>query len=443
MSADDAQVATDARPGVAKIVGSSTDGEVLAPYLSLEEPRLVLDLRSDSAFHQAHLVGSYHISPIPALRSRYSYLPPRNVPFLVLADSAQRNEVAEAFASTPSARLVFLTVAGADIAESSATGGVDSIATSARFFDVAFRFGLARSSQSHQQRIMRSDAKDVEEDIPELLFRPSHAVRRTVLSLDERPHQYASLRVLDLGCGAARDLAWILHGSRTRPSSCTWTGVGVDNWKAALNRAQQLMDDLYLTSSSLHEAKETLFAPRCENLLWATCTDDGHLQPLTGSGKGKAIQNAEDHPEIWDDFRQLGLAPLLPASSGAAKQDIEAGEDAQFDLVLCIRFHPRALLPRLSALVRTGGVVLLSHFVTLSESERSAARQEHPEATADYDSPPHEGRIQPGEVERLVQTWNQDVGTSSKWIIESDVLEPIEDGRIIRSAALRKVALSI
>ncbi|SPO22224.1 uncharacterized protein UTRI_02232_B [Ustilago trichophora] len=421
----------------------TSDDRALEAYLSLKVPRLVLDLRPDSAFHQAHIANSYHISSVSELKSRYSYLPPRNVPFLVIADQEQLREVVEAFSSTPSARLLFLS---ASTLSNSSEQQVHSDSNPTQtlscniFFDSAQRLGLVRSSASHRERITlppRSSSNHGH-DFPQLLFRPSNAVHRSVLNLETNTHRDGALRVLDLGCGAARDLAWILHGSRTRPSSRTWTGVGVDNWKAVLKRAQQLIEDLYLNSRQpVLSSQASSAAPFCEKLLWAKCSDDGFLEPLTGTGKGKSIQTASDDEQLWGEYLQAGLAPLLP---GADNGEESNSVDAKFDLILCIRFHPRALLPRLSHLVRIGGIVLLSHFVTLSEAEREAAIQAHPQATIDYDSPPPEGRIQPGEIESLIGAWNASaVEAGLTWTIESQVLEPIEDGRIIKSVALRKV----
>ncbi|TKY87430.1 hypothetical protein EX895_004108 [Sporisorium graminicola] len=403
--------------------------------MDLEEPRLVLDLRPSSAFHQAHLVGSYHISPISELKSRYSYLPPRNVAFLVLADHDQHDEAAEAFSSIPSARLIYLT--SQEPASEPTTSS--NLVSHRSFFDSARSLGLLRSSFSHQERItarLEKDKADTSrDDVPELLFRPSNAVRRTVSSLEADSSQRSSLNVLDLGCGAARDLAWILHGSRTRSASTTWTGVGVDNWKAALHRADQLMDDLLLSSSSQSDMHGSQSIPRCDKLLWAKCSDDGFLEPLLGTGKGRSIQTAADIPELWQTCHQLGLAPLLPGTPDIYR------EQSKFDLVLSVRFHPRALLPRLSRIVRAGGIILLSHFVTLSDAQRIAARRAYPEAIIDYVSPPQAGRIQPGEIECLLQTWTATEAGGHSWVIDADVLEPIEDGRIIRSVALRKLAV--
>lgn len=404
-------------------VGSTAD-DPLQAYLSLEEPRLVLDLRPDAFFHQAHLTNSYQIFPIAELKSRYSYLPPRNVPFLVIADHEQRKKVAEAFSSSPSARLLYLSEATtADLSEQG------DVVDQEAFIGSAQRLGLVRASKSHQDRITAPGV----EDAPRLLFRPSPAVRRTVLKLESSCNASQSLRVLDLGCGAARDLAWILHGSRTRPGAPRWTGIGVDNWRAALNRAGLLMEDLYLDEPYGSDT------PRCEAMLWAKCSDAGHLEPLTGSGKGKPILSPSDDAELWQRYVALGLRPILPPAASSPKEK-DSMQGQGFDLILSVRFHPRSLLPRLSPLVRTGGIVLLSHFVTLSPAERSEAAEAHPQATLDYDSPPHVGRIQPGEVQSLVETWNETVEEGCRWIIAEEILEPIEDGRIIKSVALRKIA---
>ncbi|SNX82821.1 uncharacterized protein MEPE_01527 [Melanopsichium pennsylvanicum] len=411
------------------LVGCHLNTAILQPYLTLEHPRLVLDVRLASAFHQAHLANSYHISPISQLKSRYSYLPPRNVPFLVLAEYDQYEQVVHAFSSSPSARLIFLSDTTQQVYDD---GKPAHIVVSKSFFESAKQLGYLRSSQSHEQRIAICSQNTNNDDVPTLLFRPSNAVRTTVLLLETQSRSLDTLRVLDLGCGAARDLAWILHGSRSRTSSCTWTGVGIDNWKAVLTRAQQLMDDLFL--NQIH--KDVPRGPRCEKLLWAKCSDTGLLEPLVGTGKGKPIQ-PQDVAKLWSEFEEIGLRPLLSTNKAIETVD----EEQKFDLILSIRFHPRALLPQVSRLVRVGGIVLLSHFVTLSEVERARAIEAHPEGIVNYDSPPHQGRIQPGEIEGLVEAFNLSIEQGFTWIIHSDVLELIEDGRIIRSVALRKVAL--
>lgn len=413
---------------------SQAGDDILRPYLSLDAPRLVLDLRPDAAFHREHLVQSYHIAPVSELKSRYSYLPPRNVPFLVLADALQRDDVIEAFATISSARIVLLGDERVHDQGAAPPGGV-RLCSSTAFFDSARQLGVVRSSTDHQQRI----AADDKQDVPTLLFRPSNAVSRTVLQLEATPQvDLSPRRVLDLGCGAARDLAWILHGSRTRSAAASsrvaWTGVAIDNWKAALRRAEQLMDDLHLDPSASQPQPSTQSSPACEKLLWAKCTDTGELEPLVGTGKGRSIRSAAEDADLWNEYVQVGLEPLLPS----VKELDKDSPHAQFDLILCVRFHPRALLPRLDRLVRSGGVILLSHFVTLSDAERDAAARAHPHATLDYDSPPHEGRIQPGEAEALVDAWNRSPDSLHTWTVADSVLEPIEDGRIIKSVALCK-----
>lgn len=439
MSVDDAKTALAHRADISEDVGSSADSDVLAPYFALPQPRLLLDVRPELAFHRAHIVGSYNVTPISKLRSQYSYLPPRNTPFVVLAELSQYSETVEAFAQTPSVIPIYLAPDELD-ADPTVSGNVIS---EKRFVACAQRLGVLRKSLSHQSRLAGGHCSDStsanRDDIPELLFRPSNAVRRTVLSLESRyRHQDKALRVLDLGCGAARDLAWILHGSRTRTPTPSWTGVGVDNWKAALLRAEQLMNDLWLNHD---DTSLPLVSPCCEKLMWAKCADDGILEPLVGTGKGKSIRTAENHVQLWEQYRQLGLSPLLSSARDQQVTNSSDDETAKFDLVLCIRFHPRALLPHVSRLVRAGGMVLLSHFATLSEAQLAAASQVDPTAITDYDSPPHQGRIQPGEIESLVQSWNQSERPGYTWIIDSDVLEPIEDGRIIKSVGLCRVSV--
>jgi len=206
------------------------------------------------------------------------------------------------------------------------------------------------------------------------------------------------------------------------------------------------MNDLCLDPASSNEEQVVPSSPHCEKLVWAKCSDDGFLEPLVGSGKGRSLltvnssSTSVEDTSLWQECSHLGLGPLLPPAAASLASGLNGDdEEAKFDLILCIRFHPRALLPRLAHLVRKGGVILLSHFATLSDAERERAIKWHPTATVDYDSPPHEGRIQPGEVENLIRLYNQAVEPGCRWTIADAVLEPIEDGRIIKSVALRKL----
>ncbi|PWY98600.1 hypothetical protein BCV70DRAFT_201921 [Testicularia cyperi] len=420
--------------------------DILAPYLELCEPRLVLDVRPEADFHAAHLSRSYHLHPVSALKSRYSYLPPRGVPFLVLANEAQYVEVVDAFQHTTAARLVFLSAPDRPGCSSTCSTSENTVCDSREFFACASQRdpGLVASSNSLKLRLATS------KDTPTLLFKPSNAVRRVVDAIESRSRLDGEgcidRRVLDLGCGAARDLAWILHRSRSesvrKGPGVAWSGVGLDNWKAALSRAQQLVRDLYLDDDSQVCGEGTRVG--CEGLIWAKCDDDGYIDPLFGTGKGKPLdQHATLAPEETQTLARchtLGLGPVMRAHHATATLPNPTLEDAGFDLILVVRFHPRSLLARISRLVRPGGCILLSHFTTMTEQERSALRTEQPAADIDYESPPIEGRVHPQDPQALVETWNSDLSAPHNccWRVAENILETIEDGRIVRSVTFIK-----
>lgn len=386
-----------------------------AAYLGLPEPRLVLDLRPTPSFAHAHIAHSTHVFPLHKLKDRYSSLPPRTVPFLVLAQVDQADQVLEAFKASEAARVLFL-----DAGESTEQRTDALTCQGTEFFRLVDEHHLLRhcNDDSISTRI------DSHDDWPHLLFRPSPAVQRLMESSISH-NRTEQARILDLGCGAGRDLAWILYQARRRLLNSTWSGVGLDNWKAALSRASILLRDLDLLHSDKHGS--------CEQLVWAKCTDDGFLEPLVGTGKGKAVPfppASEDEKHAVAMFDQANLSCL-----SAASKETGTGSDT-YDLVLSIRFYPRKLMPRLGKIVKPGGRILISHFTVVTADERDRLSQDDGRLVIDYDSPAVEGRLEPGEAEDLVALWS---AQGQDWTVADHQLEPIEDGRVIRSVVLKRL----
>lgn len=379
--------------------------------------RLILDLRPPSDFHAFHLARSYQIE-VCSLGSRYSYLPTREQPFLVIANVSERLTVLDAMKDYSAAQIVFLCYSQ-DLWRK-----IDGPVTEAGiFFEKAKDRGLLRSWSTPQSRLLSSD------DVPTLLFQPSNAVKRLVMQIENSHTGTAQRRVLDLGCGAARDLIWILHRYRETQAKpglarTIWRAVGLDNWKATLTRARKEMRELGLRHS------EDAMQPACEALVWANCSDAGPIVPLAGTGKGKAIA---DDTSVAGEVESLRIIRGLGLTMDAADP---LPEHLRYDLIICVRFYPLPTLSRLASLVKMNGYVLISHFVSLEEDDKEAVSQRQPSAIIDYDSPPHERRMRPGQIEELVQTWN--ASGTEHWVIHEDTFEPIEDGRIVRSVALRK-----
>ncbi|EPQ32224.1 uncharacterized protein PFL1_00421 [Pseudozyma flocculosa PF-1] len=354
-------------------------------YLSLPTPRLVLDLRQTDRFAAAHIAHATHIYPLHHIKARYSCLPPRTVPFLVIADVRDRIEVQQALSGCNVRRLI-------------------------------------------ESDLFKQGASD---------------------------NGKQDLSLLDLGCGAGRDMAWVLYGSqrertadaagsRPGPPPRRWRGVGLDNWKAVLNRTALLMEDLNLRGDGVD-----LLRGRCDALVWAKCTDEGSLEPLVGTGKGKtfALPAAdEEQAAAWAAFEGAGLSRLSSQHPPAAPDD---PGDGFYDLILSIRFYPSTLLGRLRSLVRPGGAILVSHFTVVTAEERSQLEAEvvSGSVVVDYDSPSVEGRLGPRDAEALAIRWNQEEEAARgadgnrvrcRWRVQQNLLEPIEDGRIVRSVVLQR-----
>jgi hypothetical protein len=87
-----------------------------------------------------------------------------------------------------------------------------------------------------------------------------------------------------------------------------------------------------------------------------------------------------------------------------------------YDMVMTIRFFVRPLLPILPTLVKSGGLVVISHFVDIG----------------DYQHPKKERRLRQGELNRFAEQMGLAVLV--------DRLEWIEDGiRPVQSVILQKV----
>jgi SAM-dependent methyltransferase len=85
------------------------------------------------------------------------------------------------------------------------------------------------------------------------------------------------------------------------------------------------------------------------------------------------------------------------------------------DLILIIRFFPRHLFGQIYEFLRPGGYLIFSHFTDPQSGMK------------DYDSPPRDKRVQPGEVEDMLV--NADIGWAHRWEIMQAAYSSSEDGR--------------
>ena len=141
-----------------------------------------------------------------------------------------------------------------------------------------------------------------------------------------------------------------------------WSITGLDNWKRALERAEIMVKSINPTrpSTFIHGAIDDT---------------SGRVVPLSGT--------AQSHLQ------------RLP----------------KVDLLLIIRFFPRQFFNSAHEYVRPGGYLVFSHFTDSQSGGK------------DYDSPPREKRVRPGEVEDVLS--NANVG----WDIYQAAYSNSEDGR--------------
>jgi SAM-dependent methyltransferase len=190
----------------------------------------------------------------------------------------------------------------------------------------------------------------------ELLFRPSPILEAWITWIEDSLSTGGrnEARALDIGCGSGRDLGFLAN----RPFK--WKVTGLDNWKKALERAEIMVHSL--NADSLEEMI--------------------HAEIDEVSGK------------------------MTPINS----QEMEDRLGGSFDLLIIVRFFPKALFQNVAKFLRHGGYLLFSHFTTPLEGKN-------------YDTPPQEKRVRPGEVERML------LDGSPNWHILQAQYSESEDGR--------------
>lgn len=190
--------------------------------------KLCLDLRSRAHFDAGHIRHAVCIEGLEALRTRFSTLPPRHVPFLVVCHAHEAEQVCSAF--VPKERWHIVGVIG--VGDAHALTALHPLA----YASLADLIRLAASIDAW--------IEPPTPDIPHLLFTPAPVVSRVVHQLIESRGS-DPVTLLDLGCGAGRDVTFALVLAQ-RTSTRRWYATCVDRWRAALERAAQLLADYAL-----------------------------------------------------------------------------------------------------------------------------------------------------------------------------------------------------
>lgn len=323
----------------------------------------VLDFRQRSAYEARHIRHSLHISGLPGLLQRFSWLPPpkrddnAGLALIVICSKEDEEELRKRLGRW---NVVAVTIEGDE-----------------EFWKMA---------EKHGQVVYAG-----QQDVPALLFEPSAVVELAIKAFEAGKSPVCT--VLDLGCGAARDIAWIIR----QKSKVRWLATGLDNLHATLERAALLRDDMHLGDPE---------SSHIESLVWAEATEQGTLQALqfgpTSKSKGVAIVS-----DGQDDSLESFAASSLPHKT--------------YDLVLLVRFLPRPLLLNLPALSHKGTIIAISHFTTIKDEP-------------DYPSPDSSKRFEAEDVTMLIEHW----GLYQQWRLYDQVIHRAEDGRPLRSVLFQR-----
>lgn len=365
-------------------------------YLSWDQRRC-LDLRAAERFARGHLAHATHVDGAASLRPRFSTLPPPGLPFLVVCDAEELDHVARVF--QPPERWAIHAIIAVRSADTSAFLAPPSdashpcfVVTDAELAQAARHSGVWRSAPAQAR---------THDDSPHLLFRPAPAVARVAEVVEQR--RLASVNVLDIGCGAGRDITYLLARARASGSNCVWRATALDRWKAALERVRLLLSDHGMLATSTDSS-----GALCDAVLDAVVEQDGK------------VRRAPYGPLALDAF----ASTCLP--------------HRQYDLVLFIRFWHLPLLRQLPTLVAPAGLVVLSHFV---HEPHSVGVPCDAHVLSEYASPPVDARIHPGDVELLLEGWEKAVGRSEpSWRVLENRIEAVEDGRPVQSVLIERIA---
>ncbi|GLC38960.1 hypothetical protein PLESTB_000465800 [Pleodorina starrii] len=273
-----------------------------------------------------------------------------------------------------------------------------------------------------------------------------------------------TLRMLDIGCGSGRDLAWLAtRGSvvrmpethrkddrgadvhcdgdagpgRATDVQVTWECVGLDSWHGALQRAAEVLAlgevpagpggvTLHLVQIGpgggelrpLSLPSAAAKTPQMQLLRRYLVGGQGQELPKEGGGGAPADAAAAEHEQ--------GAARSAVAGSedddGEPREALDLSALGRFDLLVCVRFLERSFLRSMAELLQPGGVILFSTFVD-GPGLRAFGRPQGREHV-----------LQPDELSKTF------FGPSQGFEVVVDGVEAIADGREVSMFCARKLA---
>ncbi|PNH12419.1 hypothetical protein TSOC_000673 [Tetrabaena socialis] len=382
---------------------AASEGPAGRPALIDAQRPALIDLRDASSFMQSRLRDSYNV-PLEFLVPRMFLLPDRTTPLRLVTGAAPEARTVCGAASAGGAKedvdvSAFLTSRGWQV--------VAVLAASPEVLRAAAELGLLESggdelalrrrwlfqpSQLLVQQVgvverMLADARAPgggAEDVGHRAPLAGDAARGGGPTAEPAPAApCVTLRMLDLGCGSGRDLAWLSARSVLLPPSCrpgggsagvrvAWECVGLDSWHGALARCSDVLSLAEIPpgpgpgSVTLHLAEIEGGSGALRPLPPPPALKPSLLRYMAQSAGGSEVCAEADGG--GGGGRVVGGPPAPEGSGGdgdvdGARGALEASLAGSADLVLCVRLLCRSLLPRMAGLLRPGGFILYSTFV--------------------------------------------------------------------------------
>lgn len=332
---------------------------------------LCLDLRSKLEFKSCHLKSSTNI-PLSQLALRQAELPPKRLLFAVI--EPLHHQGCSSWLIERGWQIPWV------------------------FWEGHFNWkDLAASTQWVNDS--NSDSKTW------LLFQPSPFLEKNIDMIESSlPKDKLWYDCLDIGCGAGRDIGWLLSRQKK------WRASAFDALPGAMVRTETLVRNLDV-------------APYLDVLAQAKLMPDGRWK-LISNAWWKNRKDNPDSDEIDEVAKRLEMAKLecpekqvLPFHKFYTK--LAPKKPSKFDLILNIRFLSRPFLHEAPNLLNVGGYFLISHFV-----------HDH---NYDYKHPKQSQRLEINEI--------RDLYRDTKYMeVVQDLIEESEDGRPMNSILVRKIS---
>ncbi|KAG0364339.1 hypothetical protein BC939DRAFT_475179 [Gamsiella multidivaricata] len=401
-------------------------------------PYLILDTRPRRIFCARHLSPSTNI-PLHRLDGSWFKLPAKQTPFAVLESpqedttDGQDDEFKKLERSDPRADQFGRQIRSSNILKSRGYRTEWTFEDHPLFW-TTFAEELSLSSmnrdpgQHTQPALEIIDGSKPSKERYNFLFQPNPILVKILPTVEREllasrstqqaksPHGSNLLRCLDVGCGAGRDMIYMVARSANglAINGAEWSALGMDQREDMCGLGQQLVDDTFFQDPGEHiDAKITdpgmELATRVGFLVGKVDSESGVFWVSSPSSipshpQGKAgplrLQNIRYHDVVLDQQQQQLLG------SAAATET----KDQRFDLIIMIRFLQRSLFaPLVENWLRPGGFIILSTFVS------------------DKDLPQYS---KPGPAHRLQsRSEASDIFESLGLNIVSEEVSLIEDGR--------------